>query len=85
MKMITDTPKTIAHHYKKDQLNYLMIIYTGLVHVLAAKGIFRLTQCSADTLIFAFLLWPIRWEFERIFYRNRIKHELNPHFFIPHF
>jgi hypothetical protein len=60
MKMITDTPKTIAHHYKKGQLNYPMMIYIGLVHVLAAKGIFRVTQCSAETLIFAFLLWPIR-------------------------
>jgi len=58
-QMLRDIPSTIAHHYKEKQLNWPMIIYISLAHAVAFTGLLRLTQCSAETLIFAFLLWPI--------------------------
>merc|ERR1719384_1515104 len=36
-----------------------MIIYISLVHATAIAGLFRLQQCSAETLLWAFILWPI--------------------------
>jgi len=58
-EMLRDIPSTISYHYKKGQLNWPMIIYISLVHAVAAVGVARLTQCSAETLLFAFLLWPL--------------------------
>jgi stearoyl-CoA desaturase (delta-9 desaturase) len=58
-QMVRDIPKVVSHHYKQKQLNYPMMIYISLVHATAAVGLFKLTKCSAETLLFAFLLWPI--------------------------
>ena len=38
-----------------------MLIYLTLVHVVAVVGVTKLGQCSAETLLWAFLLWPIRY------------------------
>lgn len=58
--MIVDSMKTAAFHYKEGNLNYPMMIYIALVHAVAVVGLFKLLDCSAETLIFAFVLWPIR-------------------------
>lgn len=60
LQMVRDIPKVISHHYKEGGLNWPMIIYISLVHVTAFAGLFKIAQCSAETLIWAFLLWPIR-------------------------
>jgi len=59
MKMVRDIPSVIGYHWKNKSLNYPMIIYVSLVHAVAAAGVLRLRDCSAETLLFAFLLWPI--------------------------
>jgi stearoyl-CoA desaturase (delta-9 desaturase) len=59
MKMVKDIPSLISYHYHKKQLNWPMIIYISLVHVAAFVGLFKVQKCSAETLIWAFTLWPI--------------------------
>lgn len=59
MKMVRDIPSLISHHWTNKSFNWPMMIYIGLAHALAIKGLFHLTSCSAETLIFAFVLWPI--------------------------
>jgi hypothetical protein len=59
--MFRDIPKVVAHHYKEGNLNYPMIIYISLVHIVAVLGLFALPRCSKETLVFAFTLWPIRY------------------------
>ena len=58
--MVAQTPSLIAHHYKEGNLNWPMIIYISLVHVVAAVGAGKVMDCSKETLLWAFLLWPIR-------------------------
>jgi len=60
MKMVKDIPSVISHHWKNKAFNWPMIIYVALVHSVAVAGAMRVSQCSAETLIFAFILWPIR-------------------------
>jgi hypothetical protein len=60
MEMFHNIPSVIQGHYKKKQLNWPMIIYISLVHALGTAGLFKISQCSAETLIWAFILWPIR-------------------------
>lgn len=59
MKMLREIPSVISHHWKNKTLNWPMIIYTSIVHSAAVAGAMRLTSCSAETLLFAFLLWPL--------------------------
>jgi hypothetical protein len=60
LNMVREVPKTIAHHWSKGQINWPMGIYVAFAHALAFKGLFHVTKCSAETLFFAFCLWPIR-------------------------
>mmetsp|Transcript_8859 Transcript_8859/g.14744 ORF Transcript_8859/g.14744 Transcript_8859/m.14744 type:complete len:328 (-) Transcript_8859:27-1010(-) len=57
--MITDSFNNAVHHYKQGNLNYPMMIYVTLVHVVAAVGLLKLAVCSKETLLWAFILWPI--------------------------
>lgn len=50
---------TMAYHYKHGNLNYPMIIYITLVHIVAVMGLLAVPQCSKETLMWAFALWPI--------------------------
>ena len=59
-QMFRDIPKVINYHWKEGNFNWPMIIYVSLVHYTALVGIARLTQCSAETLLWSFCLWPIR-------------------------
>ena len=60
-KMVQDIPNVVGHHWKERSFNWPMIIYIGIVHSAALYGISKLSQCSAETLIWAFTLWPIRY------------------------
>lgn len=60
MDMITSIPSVISHHYKAGTINYPMGIYITLVHVVGVMGLTKVLDCKAETLMWAFLLWPIR-------------------------
>ena len=66
MKMIRDIPSVISHHWKEGNFNWPMIIYISLVHAAAITGAAKLTQCSYETLLWAFCLWPIRYHRARV-------------------
>lgn len=59
-QMFRNIPKVAYDHYKEGNLNYPMIIYVSLVHIVAVAGLFALPKCSKETLFWAFILWPIR-------------------------
>lgn len=59
-QMFADIPKVVKHHWKEGTFNWPMIVYISLVHYAALTGVAKLTECSRETLLFAFLLWPIR-------------------------
>lgn len=46
-------------YYKEGSLNFPMIIYIGLAHVAAVVGLFTIPKCKWQTLLWAFVLWPI--------------------------
>lgn len=58
-QMFRDIPGLISYHYKAGNMNWPMLIYVSLVHMLALVGIPKIMNCSAETLAFAFILWPI--------------------------
>jgi hypothetical protein len=61
-KMFRDIPGLIKFHYKEGNINWPMGIYVSLVHVVAAVGLVKAFDCSVQTLMWAFILWPIRYE-----------------------
>ena len=62
--MLVESFNNAVYHYKKGNLNWPMIIYVTLVHTVAFLGLLRVHQCSPETLFWAFILWPIRYESE---------------------
>jgi stearoyl-CoA desaturase (Delta-9 desaturase) len=60
MQAIKDAIKTVSFHYRTGNLNYPMIIYISLVHIAAIVGLFAIQRCKWQTLLWAFVLWPIR-------------------------
>ena len=61
MQTIRDGVDALAFHYKEGNLNYPMATYISLVHIVAFVGLMKLPNCSYETLIWAFTLWPIRY------------------------
>jgi len=59
-EMLRNAPKTLSYHYKQGNLNWPMIVYISLVHMVAFAGLLAVPNCSKETLLWAFLLWPIR-------------------------
>jgi len=59
MKMWKDVPKLVSDHYKAGNVNWPMGIYITLVHVVAFVGLITIPKCSYETLLFAFIMWPI--------------------------
>ena len=53
--------KTVSRHYKAGNLNWPMIIYITLAHIAALIGLFTIGECHRYTLLWAFILWPIRF------------------------
>jgi uncharacterized membrane protein YfcA len=62
LKFVCDIPSVMAFHFREGNINWPMGIYITLVHIVAVYALFfKLTLCSAETLLWAFLLWPIRY------------------------
>lgn len=60
-QMFRDIPRVISYHYREGNLNWPMMIYISIVHMVAVAGLFSVPYCSKETLLWAFLLWPIRY------------------------
>jgi len=58
-KMFSEIPSLVKHHWSKGQINWPMGIYISLAHAASFVGLTKVMDCSAETLLFAFLLWPI--------------------------
>jgi stearoyl-CoA desaturase (Delta-9 desaturase) len=61
MQMVRDIPKVISYHYREGNLNWPMIIYISLVHIVAVVGLTKVADCSKETLLWAFILWPFTY------------------------
>jgi len=59
LEMFREIPSLIATNYREKTLNWPMIIYISLTHIVALVGLFTVPKCSAETLLWAFILWPI--------------------------
>mmetsp|Transcript_20099 Transcript_20099/g.30562 ORF Transcript_20099/g.30562 Transcript_20099/m.30562 type:complete len:327 (-) Transcript_20099:318-1298(-) len=59
IKSIRDSIDAVVFHYKEGNLNWPMIIYNVIVHYAAIVGLLKVANCQANTLIWAFTLWPI--------------------------
>jgi len=59
MKMVRDVPSVISYHWKEKNYNPPMIVFVTLVHVMAVVGLLRVNRCSNETLLWAFITWPI--------------------------
>ena len=59
-KMVSEIPSLAKYHYKEGNINWPMGIYITLVHVLGFVGVAKMMECSKETLMWAFILWPIR-------------------------
>jgi hypothetical protein len=59
-KMFIEIPLVVRHHWKAGNVNWLMTTWSMWAHVVALVGVFKIMDCSKETLLWAFLLWPIR-------------------------
>ena len=66
LKMFSEIPSLVRHHWREGTINWPMGIYISLVHIVAAVGLTKITECSKETLMWAFLLWPIRYVADRL-------------------
>ena len=60
LSSIRESCDNIVYHYKEGTLNYPMIVYISLGHIAGLVGLLKIPQCSWETLMWAFTLWPIR-------------------------
>jgi len=60
VRMVREIPSVISYHAKEGNFNWPMIVYIAFVHVVALIGLFTVPHCSKETLLWAFILWPIR-------------------------
>jgi len=58
-KMFRDIPSVVSYHYNHGGFNLPMGIYISIVHAVAFVGLLTVPKCSPETLIWAFILWPI--------------------------
>lgn len=54
-----DGVEAFVYHWKNKSINWPMAIYITLVHVAAVVGLMTIPQCKWQTLLLAFILWPI--------------------------
>jgi stearoyl-CoA desaturase (Delta-9 desaturase) len=60
LEMFRNIPSLIHGHYKEGNLNWPMIVYIGLCHVLAVLGaVVYVKECKAETLLWAWFMWPL--------------------------
>ena len=60
-KTISSIPSVIWYHLKEGNVNWTMTIWSILMHSLTLKGLTVIHQCKPETLLFAFLLWPLTY------------------------
>lgn len=60
-KSISNIPSVVWYHLKEGNVNWTMTIWSILMHSLTLKGLTVIPQCKPETLLFAFLLWPITY------------------------
>ena len=58
--MLTKAINTTIRHYKAGNINWPMAIYIAVAHIAAVIGIYSIPSCNKWTLLWAFILWPIR-------------------------
>jgi len=58
-RMWRELPSNVWYHFKEGNVNYVMTIFSLGMHYLAIKGILAAPECKPETLLFAFLLWPL--------------------------
>lgn len=58
-KMFSNIPSVIKHHWVTDNYNWEIVNFFSIVHITAFFGLFRLKDCSPETLLFSFIIWPI--------------------------
>lgn len=56
---VADAIVTVRFHYKEGNLNWPMIIYITLMHFGALFGLLSISSAKWQTLLWAFVLWPI--------------------------
>merc|ERR1719356_2127475 len=59
MNMVLNIPSVVSKHYKAGNIKWTSSIYMLIIHSLALAALARIPQCSKETLVFAYLLWPI--------------------------
>jgi len=59
LKVMKDSIDACVYNIKEGNVNWFMSTYLTLVHVAAAVGIWSIPSCTWQTLLFAFLLWPL--------------------------
>jgi hypothetical protein len=83
LQMVRDLPGLVKHHYKEGNFNWPMIVYISLVHTVAIAGLFALPRAKVETLLWAFALWPTRYELEAKT-RDATIHQLPNHSIVTH-
>ncbi|TFJ81352.1 hypothetical protein NSK_007313 [Nannochloropsis salina CCMP1776] len=58
-QLARDAVSALVYHYKEGNLNWPMIIYLVLAHLAAYMGLVSIPSCKWQTLLEAFILWPI--------------------------
>jgi stearoyl-CoA desaturase (Delta-9 desaturase) len=57
--IVREAWEAFVYHYKEGNMNWPMVIYLALVHLAATIGFFTVVECKWQTLLEAFILWPI--------------------------
>lgn len=50
-----------VHHWRAGTIHWRICVFIGSVHVAFAVGLLELSSCQWRTMLFAFVLWPIRF------------------------
>ena len=58
-KMFANIPSVLKYHFDEGNMDWVLIIYFSIVHITAVMGLFRVKNCSMETILFAQVLWPI--------------------------
>jgi stearoyl-CoA desaturase (Delta-9 desaturase) len=58
-QLARDSVSALVYHFKEGNLNWPMIIYLVLVHLAGYIGLTTVLSCKWQTLLEAFILWPI--------------------------
>ena len=60
LKMVTEIPLLIKYHHTGGTINWGMGRWVTAIHFMAVYGAVQVSEVKKETLLLAFLLWPIR-------------------------